>query len=107
MQLAFVGGAHLREREGVLVIFLLDGSGDSCRYYVLHLISPLYCGVHTTETISDQLCVAFELAHLVHPFFPLLGKYDCVGVLWSSGGLLFHLITVLSLNVLLRYSSRR
>ena len=58
LQLMFVGSAHFRELEGVLVIFLLDVSGDSCSYCVLHLVSSLYCGVCTTETIIDQLCVA-------------------------------------------------
>ena len=80
LQLEFIGGVHLRERQGVLVIFLLDGSGDICRYYALLLVSPLYCGVHTTEKILDRLCVACEPEHLVHIIFFLIEEYDCVGV---------------------------
>ena len=53
LQLVFSGCAHFRERQGVLVIFLLDDSGDSCRYYALNLVSQLYCGIRTTETILD------------------------------------------------------
>ena len=64
----------------MLVIFLLCGSGDSCRYYVFHLVSPLYCGVRTTETILDQLCVSCELAHIFHPILFLLKECDCVGL---------------------------
>ena len=51
LQIVFIGGAHLRESEGVFVIFLLDGGGDRFSYYVLHFVSSLYCGVRTTETI--------------------------------------------------------
>ena len=35
LQRTFVGGAHFCEHEVMLVIFLLCGSGDSCRYCVL------------------------------------------------------------------------
>ena len=76
----FVGGAHFCERKDMLVIFFLDGSGDSCCYYVFHLVYPLYCVIRSTETILDQICVACESAHLVHPIFFILEEYDCVGV---------------------------
>ena len=107
LQLTSVGSVHFHDCKGVLVIFLLDVSGDSCHYYVLHLVFPLYCGVLTTETILDQLCVACEPKHLVCPVFVLLEEYDCVGVRLVRVDVLFHSITVSSVNVPLRYSLRR
>ena len=81
LQVTFVGGAHFRERKGVLVILFLDGRGDSCCSFVLYLVSPLYYCVRTTETILDQRFVACESVHLVHPIFFLLEEYDYVGAI--------------------------
>ena len=103
----FVGGAHICERDGELVIFLFveavtavfitSFASFPCSIAAFALLKPL---------LTDFLLPVSRHTFSVPSFFFSKNIFVSVYV-WSLVGLLFHSITVLSVNVPLQYSLRR